>query len=243
MTHICVSKLTIIASDNGLSPGRRQATIWTNAGILLRGPLGTHFCATLIEILLFSFKKMRLKVSSAKRRPFCLGLNVLKPVWISNHLPSNVWDEIIYPYPNLNGATVEVWEWMSYFISHFVMDGLKLNHVSKKGPRISNHQAWECGACVWFAGGDLVWWIFCEAAPHDKGCWIYGDVIMGARASQITSLTIVYWTVYSGADQRQHQSSASLAFGWGIHRWPMNSPYISLVTRKMFPFGDIIMDS
>ena len=77
MTHICVSKLTIIGSDNGLSPDRRQAIILTNAGILLIGPLGTNFSEILIEILTFSFKKMRLKGSSAKRRPFCLGLNVL----------------------------------------------------------------------------------------------------------------------------------------------------------------------
>ena len=81
VTHICVSKLTIIGSDNGLSPDRRQAIIWTNAGLLLIGPLGTNFSEILIEILTFSFKKMRLKVSSAKRRPFCLGLNVLINRW------------------------------------------------------------------------------------------------------------------------------------------------------------------
>ena len=78
MTHICVSKQSIIGSDNGLSPGRRQAIIWTNAGILLIGPLGTNFSENLIEILTFSFMKMRLKASSAKWRPFCLGLNVLR---------------------------------------------------------------------------------------------------------------------------------------------------------------------
>ena len=77
VTHICVSKLTIIGSDNGLSPDRRQAIIRTNAGILLIRPLGTNFNEILIEIPTFSFTKMRLKVSSAKRRPFCLGLNVL----------------------------------------------------------------------------------------------------------------------------------------------------------------------
>ena len=75
--HICVGKLTIIGSDNGLSPDRRQAIIWTNAGILLIGPLGTNFSEFLIEILTFSFKKMRLKMSSAERRAFCLGLNEL----------------------------------------------------------------------------------------------------------------------------------------------------------------------
>ena len=77
VTHICVGKLTIIGSDNGLSPGQRQAIIWTNAGILLTGPLGTNFSEILIEILTFSFKKTWFKVSSAKWRPFCLGLNVL----------------------------------------------------------------------------------------------------------------------------------------------------------------------
>ena len=77
VTHICVSKLTIIGSDNGLSPDWRQAIILTNTGLLLIGPLGTNFSEILIKILTFSFKKMRLKVSSAKRRSFCLGLNVL----------------------------------------------------------------------------------------------------------------------------------------------------------------------
>ena len=62
----------------------------------------------------------------------------------------------------------------------------------------------------------------------------YSDIILGAMASQITSLTIVYSTVYSGADQRKHQSSASLAFVWGIHRSPVNSPHKGPVTRKMF---------
>ena len=60
-------------------------------------------------------------------------------------------------------------------------------------------------------------------------------------ASQITSLTIVYSTVYSGTDQRKHQSSASLVFVRGIHRWPVNSPHKGPVTRKMFPFYDVIM--
>ena len=69
----------------------------------------------------------------------------------------------------------------------------------------------------------------------------YSDVIMVAMASQITSLTIVYSTIYSGADQRKHQSSPSLAFVWGIHRWPVNSPHKEPVTRKMFPFDDVIM--
>ena len=64
---------------------------------------------------------------------------------------------------------------------------------------------------------------------------------MGAMASQITSLMIVYWTVYSAADQRKHQISASLAFVRGIHWWPVNSQHKWPVTRKMFPFDDVIM--
>ena len=78
LRHICVSKLTIIASDNDLSPGRRQAIIWTSAGILFIGPLGTNFSEILIEIITSSFKKMRLKVSFTKWRTCCLGLNVLR---------------------------------------------------------------------------------------------------------------------------------------------------------------------
>ena len=72
---------------------------------------------------------------------------------------------------------------------------------------------------------------------------ITGDVIMDTMASQITSRTIVYPTVYSGADQRKHQSSALLAFVWGIPRWPVNSPHKRPVTRKVFPFDDVIMNT
>ena len=76
----------------------------------------------------------------------------------------------------------------------------------------------------------------------------YNDVIMSTMASQITSLTIVYSTTYSGPDQRKHQSSALLAFMWWIHRWPVNSPHKGPVsphkgpvTHKMLPFDDVIM--
>ena len=81
VTHICVGKPTNIGSDNGLSPGRRQAIIWTNAGILLFGPIGTHFSEYLVVIHTFSFNIMHLKMSSAKWRSFCLGLNVLNVRW------------------------------------------------------------------------------------------------------------------------------------------------------------------
>ena len=78
MTHICVGKLTIIGWDDGLLPGRRQAIISTNAGILSISPLGTNFSEFLIEIETFSFKKMHLNMSSGKWRPFCLSHNVLR---------------------------------------------------------------------------------------------------------------------------------------------------------------------
>ena len=80
--------------------------------------------------------------------------------------------------------------------------------------------------------------------PSTFGCWNhFNDVIMGSMASQNTNLTIVYSTVYSNADQRKHQSSASLAFVRGIHRWPVNSPHKWPLTGKMFPFDDVIMPS
>ena len=86
--------------------------------------------------------------------------------------------------------------------------------------------------CFWWVRITFMWLI----CPYFSGCFIgsivtviemthYNDVIMGTMAPQITSLTIVYSTVYSGADQRKHQSSASLAFVRGIHRWPVNSPH------------------
>ena len=81
-------------------------------------------------------------------------------------------------------------------------------------------------------------WLTCV---HWTSFLHYNDVIMGTMTSQITSLLIVFLIVYSGADQRKHQSSASLAFVRGIHRWPVNSPHRWPVTRKMFPFDDVIM--
>ena len=79
-----------------------------------------------------------------------------------------------------------------------------------------------------------------------QGCFSdthYNDIIIGAIASQITSLTIVHSIVYSDADQRKHQCSASLAFVRGIHRGPVNSPHKWPVTRKMVPFDDVIMEA
>ena len=88
--------------------------------------------------------------------------------------------------------------------------------------------------CIQHYSGD---WVYCEELGKNDS-----DVIMGMMASQITSLTIVYSTIYSGVDQRKHQSSASLAFVWGIHRWLVNSPHKWPVMWKMFPFDDVIIN-
>ena len=71
----------------------------------------------------------------------------------------------------------------------------------------------------------------------------YSSVIMRAMTSQISSVSIVCTAVCSGTDQRKHQSFVSLEFARGIHRWSVNSPHKRLVTRKMFPLGDVIMEN
>ena len=94
VTHICVSKLTIFGSDNGLSPGRSRAIIWTNAGILLIGPLGTNFSEILVGIQTFYLRKMHLKMSSALERLFRLGLNELRKYSLTSRLFGGAWGEL-----------------------------------------------------------------------------------------------------------------------------------------------------
>ena len=95
---------------------------------------------------------------------------------------------------------------------------------------------WRVGMVVTdgLASADLQppWWRGPVGSHH------YNDVIMSVIACYPTT---VYSAVYSGTDERKHQSSASLAFVWGIHRWPVNSSHKAPVTRKMFPFDDVIM--
>ena len=87
VTHICVGSLTINGSDNGLSPGRRQAIIWTNDGILLIGTLGTNVSEIWIEILTFLFKKIRFENVVCEMASICLGLNELTKY--SGNIPNN----------------------------------------------------------------------------------------------------------------------------------------------------------
>ena len=110
-------------------------------------------------------------------------------------------------------------------IGYIIYNNIALYQSTPKHKKACTHvhDSWE------------ILYLFIVASNH------YDDVIMGAIASQMTSLTIVYSTVYSDADQRKHQSSASLAFVWGIHRGRVNSPHKWPVTRKMFPFDDVIM--
>ena len=109
VTHIYVIKLTIIGSDNGLSPGRHQAIIWTIAGILLIGPFGTNFSNrnSYIFIQENAFENVVCEMAS-----ICLGLNV------DNYIHYKMWDEITYAFSTFNGVAVEVWEWISNSISH-----------------------------------------------------------------------------------------------------------------------------
>ena len=106
MTHICVGKITIIVSDNGLSPERRQAIIWTNAGILLIGLLGTNFCEILIEIHTFSFKKMhwkyRLEMAAILSRP----QGVKKHLQIAG---KNTVSKVLLHSPNLSHTGQNGW--------------------------------------------------------------------------------------------------------------------------------------
>ena len=145
MTYICVGNLTILGSDN-------LNQCWNIVDWILRNKLRRNFKRNI-----FSFKKINLNVSSAKRRPRCLGLSViwyahtvsrpydgvyniqykphpksvrgpfqygytLIPVWISKHTHSKLRYEITYPSPNFNGCIVDVWEMISKFISHFIMN-------------------------------------------------------------------------------------------------------------------------
>ena len=136
MTHICVNKLTTIDSDNGLSYGRRQAIVWTNDGISTIGPLETNFSENLIGIQTISFNKMRLKMSSAKWRPFCLGLNVL-----IKHLTKakrNKTDNNKTKQNKTNETTKVYTYFMRYIVCQKVMDFRPISPISweiKRRPR------------------------------------------------------------------------------------------------------------
>ena len=118
MTYICIGKLTIIGSDNGLLPGRRQAITWTNAAIFLIRPLGTNFSEILIGNRTFSFKELHLKISSVKWRPFCLCLNVITGLTVIYNRPWS--SQMRTPWSmNLESYTGEWFSWSLLIIYIF----------------------------------------------------------------------------------------------------------------------------
>ena len=146
VTHICVTKLTIIGSNNGLSPGRRQAIIWTNDGILLIWPLGTIFSELLIGIHIFSFKKLHLKMSSGYRRPFCFGLNVLMPVRNPGMSSSKIWMKT--QTFNENATEIPSGKWLPFFPCFNVLTELSTIAAARKAtpqrliPKVRTNTGW-----------------------------------------------------------------------------------------------------
>ena len=176
----------------------------------------------------------RLKVSSAKQRPFCCGRNVLtsrsKPYLnsVSTCSGNDAVNTINAHVTNISepGDRLSIDVTVPYTIP------IALVRVCLHHCREAKGKAMQIYIC------------FLRTIQRVNGqshINHYSDVTMSAIASLITSLTIVYSTVCSGADQTKHQSSVSLAFVQGIHRWPVNSPHKWPIARKMFPFDDVIM--
>ena len=146
------------------------------------------------------------------------------------------------------GASGWMWifKWVGEWVSKFV--GVWSEEWVNKSMNVWISE-WANGWIIWWVGESVsegmnervLVCVHTHIRERTRVEFHYTDVIMGAIASHITSLTIVYSTVYSDADQRKHHSSASLACVWGIHRGPVHSPYKWPVTRKMFPFDDVIM--
>ena len=161
VTRICVSKLTIIDSDNDLSPGRRQAIIWPNDGILLIRTSGTNFSEILSETQLFSFKKMHLKMASAKWRLFCLGLNMLMC------LLTSPWAFLLHRWPVMGSFDADIdghqtyqltkhlihkWNWLGYH-SYGIWFWEKYSHVCDCVVHCWHRDGKHC-----YTGGLLFWW-------------------------------------------------------------------------------------
>ena len=220
VTHICISRLTIIGSDNGLWPDWRQAIIWTSARILLIWSLGTNFSEILIEIHTFLFKKMHLKMSSGKWRPFCSGLNVLNMKWIVQFTPNN-WIWFLCPHASVQRVIIGLSHYRNrcwLVVNQILRNKLQWfflyqnSQISVVLPSVQWVNWFKTLLTVALAScGDTA------SKINDIGLtlhWRHNDTVV----SQITNLTVVYSIVYSDRDQRKHQSSASLAIVRGIHR-------------------------
>ena len=168
---------------------------------------------------------MHLKISSVKWRPSCPGGDELINVTVYNAWTVNWWYimwSLSYQIQNTRVRSIIIC-WKIWFrkglLASLLIETCYTRLLNRRNIRVGYHMAI---------------WLSTVRTYH------YNDVTMSAVVSQITSLAIVYSAVYSGADQRKHQSSASLAFARGIHRWPMNSLHKGPVTRKMFSFDDVI---
>ena len=130
-------------------------------------------------------------------------------------MPSTLWDQITYPFPNFNGCTVEVWEWTSH-VDHLILYN-ECNYLSMLSSRLIRVS---------------------ERVPLQ---WHHNGLNSVSNHQPHHCLLSRFFFFFSGVDQRKHQSSAPLAFVWGIYRGPVNSPHKWPVTRKMFPFDDVTM--
>ena len=179
----------------------------------------------------------RLPYISSHWNMICYILIMNITLWISLYL----WNKRCLNLQSWTCANKPIFEVRKDIIIKFQKQVRKtLAHICPSNHNVKKH--W-CSCWCWC----LCMLIIVIIATHSchqsniRSARHYGGVIMGAMASQIASLASFYSTVYSGADQRKHQSSASLAFVRGIHRWPVNSPHKGPVTRNMFPFDDVIM--
>ena len=170
MTHICVGNLTITGSDNGLSPDRHQAIIWSNAGILSTGPLGTNSSEILIK----------------------------KFIHFIFHSRRGIWKRRLRNGGHFASALL-CWSYWEITVCRIALCPISQTTYEKK--------------------------------TH------YSDVIMSMMASKITSLTIIYATVYSGADEKKTSTLRVTGLSPVTGQFPAQGP----VTRKMFPFDDVIM--
>ena len=201
VTHICVSELPIIGSDNGLSPGRRQAIIWKNAGLLLIESLGTNFSEILIEVQTISFKKMELKMSSAKWRPFCLGLNVLITSNLATPHPSIESISIILIFfptisnigaLNIKGTTHGI---MFYCLLLSILH--KRNQLWRRPLQKSktDHTSWET---LTKAG------IYALHTLPEKSLWVCCPLIILVNANQVSRLNLQRQRNQDRQEQKSH---------------------------------------
>ena len=163
VTPICVGEIIIIGSHNGLSPDRRQAIIWTNAGLLSIEPLRTYFSENLIKVQPFSLKKMHVKMSSAKWRPSCLGLNVLMG-------PCLPWGMIL---TNRKISNIRRTKSQNWNVSRLVLQ-LPLPNPMKPGVKSGWRCSWSsadrrCSNYIWVINIFIAYW----GAPYIRDLTVH----------------------------------------------------------------------